>query len=747
MKSRELYGEGALEEVLGGALGAARVREVRGLLDRAVRSSADGIVITDAQAPDNPIVFVNPAFERMTGYAAEVAVGRNCRFLQGEGDRDQPALDELRDALREGRECQVVIRNRKKDGEPFWNELSVSPVRDERGELANFVGVQSDVTERKRFEEELKDSEDRLRLAVEATGLGTWDFYPQTGELRWDERCKAMFGLSPGAGVSYETFLAGLHPEDRERADRVVRRALDAASGGGYDVEYRTVGIEDGVERWLAARGRALFDERGRAERFVGTVLDITARKRAEMERDLAFRREREARREAEAARERLEFLTGVGAVLSGALDCEAARGLAGRSADEATFARIARMVAPRFADWCLVDVLDEGGFLGRLAEAHADPDKEPLLRELGERFAVHGEEELAGSRRIAHRALRAGEAIIIPEVTEEELLAESDADEEGLALLRALEPRSCVCAPLLARGRPLGVITLVSSRFRYGPDDLSLARSLAHRCALALDNLLLYRGRNRVTRTLQESLLPSRLPDVPGVETGMRYLTASVPDGVGEVGGDFYDLFDTDDEPGHTFWNAVIGDVSGKGPEAAAVLALARHTLRASANRQTRPAAILSDLNEALLREGRERGDRKFCTVAYARLDPDPEGGVSLCLCLSGHPAPMLLAAGGEVRRIGSPGHAVGVFEDPRLAEQEARLAPGDALVLFTDGLTEARSPDGAFFGEERLAALLRSCAGLDAPTIAGRMERAVLDFQDGDLHDDVAVLVLRAE
>src|SRR5215208_1607051 len=133
-----------------------------------------------------------------------------------------------------------------------------------------------------RLFESMRESEDRLSLAVESTGLGTWDFDPSSGELRWDEQCKAMFGLSPEAEVDHETFLAGLHPEDRERTDRAVQHALDPASGGGFDLEYRTVGIEDGVERWVSARGQAFFDERGRAVRFTGTVLDITERKRAE---------------------------------------------------------------------------------------------------------------------------------------------------------------------------------------------------------------------------------------------------------------------------------------------------------------------------------------------------------------------------------------------------------------------------------------------------------------------------------
>jgi sigma-B regulation protein RsbU (phosphoserine phosphatase) len=159
-------------------------------------------------------------------------------------------------------------------------------------------------------------------------------------------------------------------------------------------------------------------------------------------------------------------------------------------------------------------------------------------------------------------------------------------------------------------------------------------------------------------------------------------------------------------------------------------------------------PAAVLSDLNEAVLRHGRGRGDGRFCTAVYARVDRDgTRPGAKVSVSRAGHPAPMLLGADGEVKRVGRPGQAAGVFEDPKLAEQSFRLDPGVALFLFTDGVTEARAPDGTLFGEERLAALLRSLAGFDAETIAGRVERAILDFQEGAPRDDVAVLALRAE
>jgi phosphoserine phosphatase RsbU/P len=213
----------------------------------------------------------------------------------------------------------------------------------------------------------------------------------------------------------------------------------------------------------------------------------------------------------------------------------------------------------------------------------------------------------------------------------------------------------------------------------------------------------------------------------------GARYRSAVAG---GDIGGDFYDLFQT----GRDTWAIVLGDVCGKGTEAAVVTGLARHTLRAATVHESEPSKILWLLNEAILRSDE---DERFCTVVYARLELVGDGA-RLVLACGGHPLPVVLRAGGQVESVGVPGTLIGSLPDPDLADDEVELRPGDAVVLWTDGVTEATGPEG-FFGADRLRALVESCAGLDADTIAGRIEEAVLDFEQGEPRDDVAVLVLR--
>ncbi|MBD2196139.1 MULTISPECIES: PAS domain-containing protein [Calothrix] len=181
---------------------------------------------------------------------------------------------------------------------------------DANGKAIAFPGVLADITDRKQSEAALRQSEDRLRMAIESAQLGTWDLNISTNQLIWDVGCKAMFGLPPEAETSLEVFFAGLHPDDRDRLEQIVQAAFNPATGGQYDVEYRTIGINDGIERWIRAKGQTYFDAAGHPLRFIGTVLDITEQKCAEAQREKLLQQEQAAREAAERAnRIKDEFL------------------------------------------------------------------------------------------------------------------------------------------------------------------------------------------------------------------------------------------------------------------------------------------------------------------------------------------------------------------------------------------------------------------------------------------------------
>jgi serine phosphatase RsbU (regulator of sigma subunit) len=233
------------------------------------------------------------------------------------------------------------------------------------------------------------------------------------------------------------------------------------------------------------------------------------------------------------------------------------------------------------------------------------------------------------------------------------------------------------------------------------------------------------------LARTLQTSLLPSALPEIPAVETAARFRPAQ--QGL-EVGGDFYDVF----EGGDGSWAMVVGDVCGKGPEAAALTALARYTLRATVMHEPRPSRSLTLLNEALLRQG---SDARFCTAAYARLDRQ---GSRLTVSSGGHPLPLLLRADGSVEPLGQPGLLLGLDPELELTDHTRELRAGEAIVLYTDGLTDAYAP-GRILDIEDLASLLASCAGRSAAEIADHILDAALDGHTAQPRDDIAVLVIR--
>jgi PAS domain S-box-containing protein len=520
------------------------------------------------------------------------------------------------------------------------------------------------------------------RAAVEAVGLGSAD------EMLDAPRAEVVgnFDLYDEAGRPF--------PVDRLPG----RRAIRGEQPDPTVIRYRD--RRSGQERWSVVKSTPIRDEGGEVVLAISVMEDVTDRIRAE-------RTER--------------FLSQASKLLAASLDYPT------------TLRRVAELAVPEIADWCSVDVIEEPGSLRHVALAAANPEDLPIAQQLRSRYPL----DPNSSTGVA-AVIRSGASELYEELTDEALRAGAH-DETHFELLRSLNIRSAMVVPMTARGRVLGTMSFVAterSSRRFGADSLEVAEELGRRAATAVDNARLFGERSYIARALQESLLPPTLPEIGGIEVAARFRAAG--DG-NEVGGDFYDLFDT----GDSGWAVVMGDVCGKGARAAAVTALARYTVRAAAMREELPSAVLSTLNEALCRQ---RSDEEFCTVAFGKLERNDEAA-RFTVASGGHPLPLVLRADGRVDAVGTPGTLLGITPEVQLRDDSVQLGPGDAVVLYTDGVTDAQAPE-LVLSPADLAGMLRECAGSDAASIAERVERAATapnGSAAGEPRDDVAILVLR--
>ncbi|WP_141576821.1 PP2C family protein-serine/threonine phosphatase [Actinomadura sp. WMMA1423] len=306
---------------------------------------------------------------------------------------------------------------------------------------------------------------------------------------------------------------------------------------------------------------------------------------------------------------------------------------------------------------------------------------------------------------------------------------------------------RFYAAAPITtADGHRLGAVSVLDTRPREATEeqlavlsDLAalvaqeLERRLSSICTITAERTM-RAGAERLVRTLQRTLLPPALPKVPGLHAAAAYHPVSRD----EVGGDFYDLFPLDDGR----WAFFLGDVCGKGAEAAALTSLTRYTLRAAAIYDPDPCTALGNLDTVL--KGEYQSDPRFCTALVGVMAPEPDGSFSVILAGGGHPPALAVRADGTVEAVDTPGgQLIGILPDPRFAKAEVRLAPGDALLLYTDGLTEARTPDGAMLGGEGLTAHLTSTPCDGADNLLANIHKLLTELGAG-VSDDTALLAL---
>jgi PAS domain S-box-containing protein len=453
-----------------------------------------------------------------------------------------------------------------------------------------------------------------------------------------------------------------------------------------------------GEERWSVTKATPVRDEHGNVALAVNIIEDVTDARLAERQQ---------------------RFLSAASILVSSSLDIDV------------TLDKVAGAAAPELADWCCVDMPDERGVVRRVALSCGEADRDALERM---RDAVRMDPDDPGSP--AH-VLRTGHAILIGDFDEVAARLWAGGDESRAAALGATGTRSAMVVPMTVGDRVIGVVTMGTSQSarRLGEGELALAGELGRRAGIAVENARLHAARSHIATTLQRSLLPPRLPIVPGVTIAARFRAAGE---ASDVGGDFYDVFGVGDG-----WMVVVGDVTGKGPEAAAITSLARYTMRTAAMYERSPGAVLARLNAAL---GADPDRRQICTAVCARIEPDEDGTLRVALARGGHPPPFLIAAGGGAEAVGTPSPLLGAFDGGAWEERHLVVAAGEALVFYTDGVTDTRGSDGELFGLDRLGELLEGAAALDADEVAARIDAALLDFEHGQQRDDVALLVLRA-
>lgn len=396
------------------------------------------------------------------------------------------------------------------------------------------------------------------------------------------------------------------------------------------------------------------------------------------------------------------------------------------------TLRRALEELVPRMADMATCHVLDELGVPRRLAIAHRDPATDAEVVQAPE-DPVHEAQSLLTTLEAA-----GGRPILVAEGTD--FTGAVALNEEHALRLQEFGIASAIAVPLRARGQQLGLLGLMRTAGSepFSPDDLELAAEIGERASTAIDNALQHERRVAVARALQASLLPPVLSEVPGADVAALFHPSSA--GV-DVGGDFYDLFPVDSDR----WVLMIGDVSGSGPAAAALTAQVRHGARVAARAGLDPPSVVAAVNATL---DETTGSEWFCTMVYAELVPHDDG-IDLQVICAGHVAP-LLVAGGTVEELECQAPLLGVLPGAEYAARRLRLAPGHALVMVTDGATEARAVEGhgadSFFGEARLQQVVTEAAGRDAQGLVDAVADAVLTFAGGQLDDDLAVVALRA-
>jgi PAS domain S-box-containing protein len=689
-----------------------RSEEARAFLDAIIEGAPIGFAYYDR---DLRYVRVNDALAEMRGIPAAEQIGRTIEEVL---PLHAPVIAErVRAALETGEpQLEVELSGPGWAGGPARHLIAnYYRVALPGGEGLGVGAAIVDITERVEVTRELREQRDLYDTLLHAQSDLGEAFVLLDGEriVYVNEAAERIAGRSAEQLRALPRYL-DLIPEEHHAAAR--RRLGRAASSEEVEPGFETELVRpDGQLVPLEVAAKPLAGERGR---MILIARDITERKQQEQERQTLLAVEQAARRATQAAHEQQRMLADASALL------ERSRSLAD------TLQEVAELTVARLADVCTIDVRGLDGVVRRLgAESRAENGRQMLL-------LLSAQSGLARSPEHPVAALmRAGQPRFVDEPADRarELVGEAAGSPERL---RETLGHTAAMLPLMARGRAVGAMSLGWREPGHRPtrEEWTLIEALSQRVALAVDGALQFEERAHVARTLQASLLPPSLPRIPGAEAASHYAAAG--EGI-EVGGDFYDLF----EVGDGRWALVMGDVCGKGAEAAAVTALARYTLRAVADAASAPDALLETLNATLRRQYR---DPRFLTAVVGMLELKPDRGEALLsVACAGHPPPIVLRAKGGGEALSSRGRLVGVTETVQAVAVETTLRAGDTVVLYTDGITEARRP--APMTPEELLAVLLPHAGRGAGPIVETLAQLADRATGGHLRDDVAILAVR--
>src|SRR3954452_15922781 len=691
-----------------------RSAEARALLDTLIDQAPIGVGFFDREGR---YVRVNDALAELNGVPAADHIGRRVDEVLPEIADD--VLAHIDRALTGGGPVtDTEVARPQPDGVLHHYLVSYSPVRLAGGEALGVGLTVLDISARVRAAEELRTQRDLYEALLRAQSeLGEAFALIEDERIVFvNEATERLSGRSAAELYALESIFTLVPPELR----RSVGARLREARGG---IEPREPGFvteiqrPDGTRVPIEAAGRPLPGGGG-AGRLVIIARDITERRHQEAERERLLRTEQGARRASEAAHARVRLLADASALLERSMS------------DAESLQEVAMLLVAQLSDSAMIDVRGRDGRIRRLGAASKAPGGDALLARLAQdnRLQVASEHPIP-------RTMREQQPVFLDDPADRYTRDVATTPEE-VDRFREAAGRSLAVVPLVARGRSVGALSVGWAPLARRParDEWSLIEALAQRIALAVDSALQYEERAYVARTLQQSLLPGTLPTIPGVDLAAQYVAAG--EGM-EVGGDFFDVFAVGEQDE---WALVIGDVCGKGAEAAAVTALARYTLRAVTSRSPSPSATLATLNEEMLRQMPEP---RFLTAVLGHLAVAPEGGGRLTLASGGHHAPVILRASGSAEIAECRGMLLGVEPDARAVDCTLDLQPGDAIVLYTDGISEARVdrplPAAA------VAAALRPGLTAGAAAIARRAVELAEEHAGGPLRDDVAVLVLR--